>query len=903
MNNNYFKKNISYENILYIEKLYQNFLINPHSVNKNWYNIFINFQKNNKNLNTNNILKNQFFYKKEFLIEKINQLIHNFRELGHYYANINPLISDKKKLNNILQLQNYHFNEKDLQKKITLNKFFKNKKIINIYNFFKKKYCGSIGIEYQHLLNKEKYWIQKNIEYTQNNLNYKEKKIFLEELIATEIFEKNIGKKFPGAKRFSLEGCDVLIPLIKEIIRYTSILKEKTKKIIFSMAHRGRLNFLVNIMGKKIKDITNEFSNILLEENKIDDVKYHLGYSSFIEINKQKIELQLAFNPSHLEVINSITMGIARAQNDILKKKNIYILPVNIHGDASFSGQGIIQEILNLSQTRGYGVNGTIHIIINNQIGFTTSKITDMRSSYYCTDIAKMIQCPIFHVNADDLDNVILTIRLALNYRNIFHKDVFIDLISYRRHGHNEMDDPFITQPLMYNYIKNHKTIQYLYFNKLLLENIINNQKKIDLYKKYQNLFDKNQYFIKTYQYLYPIKKKYKKKIYKNIKIDKLKKLLFQISYLPKKFNIHPRVKKIYLDRISMSKEEKKLDWGTAENLAYANILTQGISCRLSGEDVKRGTFSHRHAVIYDQQSGLSYTPLKNITLQQGNFYIYNSILSEEAVLGFEYGYSLNNMNHVITIWEAQFGDFINGAQIIIDQFISSGEKKWNYKSGLIIMLPHGHEGQGPEHSSSRIERFLQLCAEDNMRICIPSNASQIYHLLCEHAFNSIKKPLIIISPKSLLRYPLACSSLKNFVNNYFKLIIDDIDININIKNIQHIIFCSGKIYYDLLEHRKNIKNNNIIIIRVEQLYPFPKKKLQKIITKYVIIKNFFWCQEEPKNQGAWIYIQDCFKNQLNCNIHYIGRNNSASTATGYFTIYKKQQNKIINSVFNIDIK
>ncbi|QJC36496.1 2-oxoglutarate dehydrogenase E1 component [Enterobacteriaceae endosymbiont of Donacia simplex] len=901
MNNYYFKKNISYENIVYIEKLYQNFLINPNSVNKNWYNIFINFQKKNKNLTQNNKLKKNFFYEKKFLIEKINQLINNFRELGHYYANINPLILNKIKLNNILQLENYHFNEKDLQKEITLNNFFKNKKIISIYNFFKKKYCGSIGIEYHHLLNNEKYWIQKNIEYKQNNLNSKEKRIFLEELIAAEIFEKNIGKNFPGAKRFSLEGCDVLIPLIKEIIRYLSILKNKTKKIIFGMAHRGRLNFLVNIMGKKIKDINNEFSNISSKENNIDDVKYHLGYSSLIEINQQKIELQLAFNPSHLEVINSVTMGIARSQNDILKKKNIYILPISIHGDASFSGQGIVQEILNLSQTRGYGVNGTIHIIINNQIGFTTSKITDMRSSYYCTDIAKMIQCPIFHVNADDLENVIFITRLALNYRNIFHKDVFIDLVSYRRHGHNEIDDPFITQPLMYNYIKNHKKIQDLYFNQLLSENIINNQKKIDLYQKYQNLFNKNKYFIKTSHL--PIKKQYKKKIYKKIKINKLKKLLFKISHLPKKFNIHPRVKKIYLDRISMSKEEKKLDWGAAENLAYANILTQGISCRLSGEDIKRGTFSHRHAVIYDQQSGISYIPLKNIELQQGNFYIYNSILSEEAVLGFEYGYSLDNINYVLTIWEAQFGDFINGAQIIIDQFISSGEKKWNYKSGLIIILPHGHEGQGPEHSSSRIERFLQLCAEENMKICIPSNASQIYYLLCEHAFNSIKKPLIIISPKSLLRHPLACSSLKNFVNNYFKLIIDEIDIQINIKDIQYIIFCSGKIYYDLLEHRNTIKNNNIIIIRIEQLYPFPKKNLQKIIKKYITIKNFFWCQEEPKNQGAWIYIKNCFKNQLNCNINYIGRNKSASTATGHFNIYKKQQHKIINSIFNIDTK
>ncbi|QJC37729.1 2-oxoglutarate dehydrogenase E1 component [Enterobacteriaceae endosymbiont of Donacia bicoloricornis] len=678
-------------------------------------------------------------------------------------------------------------------------------------------------------------------------------------------------------------------------------LENKTKKIIFAMSHRGRLNFLVNIMGKKIKDIINEFTDILPKKKHIDDVKYHLGYSSIIEINKKKIELELAYNPSHLEIINSITMGITRFYNDILKKNinNFNILPINIHGDASFSGQGIIQEILNLSQTRGYGIYGTIHIIINNQIGFTTSKNIDMRSSYYCTDIAKMIQCPVFHVNADNLESVIFTTRLAIKYRNTFHKDVFIDLVSYRRYGHNEMDDPYITQPLMYNYIKNHKRIQNLYFDQLFLQNIIDNDEKKKLYQKYQNLFNQGKVFIKTFV---PIKKKCTNIIIKNIKINELKKLLFRISSFPKNFNIHPIVKKIYLDRMNMSKEIKKIDWGTAENLAFANILNQGMSCRFSGEDVKRGTFSHRHSVIYDQKNGSSYTPLNNISLNQGIFNIYNSVLSEEAVLGFEYGYSLNNING-ITIWEAQFGDFVNGAQIIIDQFISSGEIKWNYKSGLVIILPHGYEGQGPEHSSARIERFLQLCAGKNMKICIPSNASQIYYLLCEQAFNFKKKPLIIFSPKSLLRHPLACSSLKNFINNSFKLIIDELDQKINIKNIQYIVFCTGKIYYDLLEYRNFIKKNNLILIRIEQLYPFPKKDLKKIIEKYKKIKYFCWCQEEPKNQGPWIYIKNCFKNKLNLNVNYFGRNKSSSPSTGYFIIHKKQQQEIINSVFNIDIK
>ncbi|QJC34880.1 2-oxoglutarate dehydrogenase E1 component [Enterobacteriaceae endosymbiont of Donacia piscatrix] len=735
--------------------------------------------------------------------------------------------------------------------------------------------------------------MQKNIELMKNNLQNKEKKIFFEELIATEIFETNIAKNFPGTKRFSLEGCDILIPIIKEIIRYSSKSKNKITKIILSMAHRGRLNVLANIMGKNIKEIKNEFKNIFSKNNNIDDVKYHLGYSSIIEYNNKKIKLQLTFNPSHLEIINCVSMGIIKSYIDSSKNDNI--LPVNIHGDASFSGQGIVQEILNLSQTRGYGINGTIHIVINNQIGFTNSKISDMRSSYYCTDIAKMIQCPIFHVNADNMENAILIIRLAIKYRNLFKKDVFIDLVSYRRHSHNEIDDPYITQPLMYHYIKNHETIQNLYFKTLLMQNILNVQEKENIYKKYQILFNEDNYFVKTY---IPSKKNISKITFKRLTINELKKLIFKISNFPKNFNIHSKVKKIYLDRLSMSKGKKKIDWGTAENLAYANILTQGISCRLSGEDIKRGTFSHRHAVIYDQNNEISYIPLKNLSLKQGKFYIYNSILSEEAVLGFEYGYSLNNQN-ILTIWEAQFGDFVNGAQIIIDQFISSGEKKWQYQSKLVIMLPHGYEGQGPEHSSARIERFLQLSSEKNIKICMPSNSSQIYHLLCEQAFNYIKKPLIIFTPKSLLRHNLACSSLKYFKNN-FQLIIDEIDNNIDIKNIKRIIFCSGKIYYDLLEYRNSIKEKNIILIRIEQLYPFPFSNIKKIIIKYYKINNFFWCQEEPKNQGAWIYIQNYFKNKLNLNINYIGRKSSSSPSTGNLNVHKKQQQKIIFSIFNI---
>ncbi|QJC31641.1 2-oxoglutarate dehydrogenase E1 component [Enterobacteriaceae endosymbiont of Donacia tomentosa] len=897
MNNYFLQKNFLDYNIFYIENLYQNFLMNSNSIDKSWIDIF---KKQNQKINKKRKLKYTKYdvsCEKIYLKKKINKLINDFRISGHYNANINPLFYNKKKYKNLLSLRDYGISEKDFEKKNILNNTLKEKKIIDIYNFFKNIYSNYIGIEYMYLPYVEKNWLKYKIESNKNNFNNIEKKIFLEELIASEVFEKCIGKMFPGAKRFSLEGCDVLIPLIKEIIRYINIKENKNIEIIFGMAHRGRLNFLANIMGKKIQKIINEFSNNITEKNNIDDVKYHLGYySSFINSNNKKIKLQLTFNPSHLEIINSVVMGIAKYKNDILKnKKSNFILPICIHGDVAFSGQGIIQEILNLSKTRGYGIHGIIHIIINNQIGFTTDNIKDIRSSYYCTDIAKMIQCPVFHINANKIEDVISIIKIAIDFRNTFNKDVFIDLVSYRRHGHNEMDDPYITQPLMYKLIKKQPTIQELYFNKLLSENIVNDQNKLILYEKYQNLFNQGKSFIETNKI---IENNCKKIIQKKLTIKNLKNLLFKISTIPEEFNPHFRVKKIYLDRIEMSKGNMNLDWGTAENLAYANILTQGISCRLSGEDVKRGTFSHRHSVIYDQINNSSYTSLQNLGNNQGNFYIYNSVLSEESVLGFEYGYSINNLN-ILTIWEAQFGDFANGAQVIIDQFISSGEKKWGYKSGLVMMLPHGYEGQGPEHSSARIERYLQLCAENNMFICIPSNSVQIYYLLCQQAFNYNKKPLIIITPKSLLRYKLSFSSLNNFINNSFQTIIDEINLNINIKNIKRIIFCSGKIYYDLFEYRNFIKNKSVVLIRIEQLYPFPEKELLNIINKYIKINNFFWCQEEPINQGSWIYIHNYFINKLGYNIRYIGRNESASTATGFFSVHKKQQQKIINSVFN----
>ncbi|QJC29310.1 2-oxoglutarate dehydrogenase E1 component [Enterobacteriaceae endosymbiont of Plateumaris rustica] len=890
------KTNFLNTNIFYIEELYQKFLVNPNSIDKSWKKFFQIF-KNNININ---LIDN--FNKKNiknddinnlYLIEKINQLINNFRILGHYDSNINPLKIKKNKLSNIFNLENYGLNKKNLNKTLNINTFFKKMSIINIYHFFKNIYCNFIGIEYMHIYENEKIWIQNKIEIIKKNFHENEKKRFLEELVSAVTFEKFISRKFPGAKKFSLEGCDVLIPVLKEIIRYSS--NKNITEIILGMAHRGRLNVLINIMGKKIKDIINEFNNIFIKKSNIDDVKYHIGYNCNVNINNKIIKLQLAFNPSHLEIINSVIMGITRAKNDLSKERNQNkkILPINIHGDSSIVGQGVIQEILNMSNTRGYNINGTIHIIINNQIGFTTSNIKDSRSSYYCSDIAKMIQSPIFHVNADNIEEVIFILRVAIDFRNKFNRDVFIDLVSYRRYGHNESDDPYITQPIMYNIIKNHPTVQELYSSKLIMDKVIDNQYYLNLKNKYYDLLNNDNYIIKTFLIQKNKRKLINRKIFNK---EYLKKLLIKISTIPKNFNAHPRVIKIFADRVNI----KKIDWGTAETLAYAYILNHGITCRLTGQDVKRGTFSHRHAVIYDQLNGNSYSPLKNIKSGQGVFYIYNSVLSEEAVLGFEYGYSITHSN-ILVIWESQFGDFANGAQIIIDQFISSGEKKWNYKSNLILMLPHGYDGQGPEHSSARIERYLQLSAENNIKICIPSNSSQIYNLLCEHAFDINKKPLIIISPKSLLRHNLAKSNLDDLINTKFFSVIDENKSNIDMFYIKRVIFCSGKIYYDLLNYKNNIKKNNIILIRIEQLYPFPLKNLNKIYKKYKIINNFFWCQEEPKNQGAWNYIQYNFQKNFFCKINYIGRNKSSSSATGHLSIHKEEQQKILYSAFNIN--
>lgn len=920
---------LSKSNQTYINRIYVDFLQDPNSVDISWRNIFkkLFIEHQSKNLHDSSFLIETKFNNIDFIYIKILQLINSFRIYGHQYSNLDPLgLSLNQIKNNFLELEYYKFISLDFQKQInTIDLgFLKNTMTLkNIYQFLKNTYCGSIGIEYMHILDINKVlWIQDYYESNfikYNDLHEREQKQFLEEIIAAEELERYLGAKFPGVKRFSLEGGDVLIPMLKEAIRY-SVLYYDVHDVLIGMAHRGRLNVLVNILGKNPQDLFNEFRDNYPLVVGTGDVKYHQGLYSNMIIENNPIFLSLLFNPSHLEIITPVVMGVARSKIDQLSNKSSNkitkvitneVLPIVIHGDAAISAQGVIQESFNMSNTYAYGIGGAIHIVINNQIGFTTSNIYNMRSTLYCTDIAKMIQAPILHVNSDDVNAVIFAIRFAINFRNKFKTDVVIDLVCYRRHGHNEIDEPSVTQPIMYHKIRNHPTVSSIYFNKLSRSNIVTSDDVQNMINLYHKTLDTQNCVLTTWKSIRTSSTFCSNNITQNTKnmnliniIDSkyLKNLAYIINSIPSHIIMNDRVKKIYCERVNMALGKRLFDWGGAETLAYATLLDQGYSIRLSGEDVTRGTFFHRHVVIHNQEDGKLYIPLMHVKSSQGLFYAWDSVLSEESALAFEYGYATISPSNTLVIWEAQFGDFSNGAQVVIDQFISSGEQKWNQLCGLIILLPHGYEGQGPEHSSCRIERFLQLCAENNMWVCIPSVPAQIYHILREQAINRIKKPLIIISPKSLLRHAMATSSIEDLVNGSFNTVFDEIDSNCIFSKVDKVIICMGKIYYDLLYQRNQIRSYNIAIIRIEQLYPFPYSDIQVILQNYKHVKNFVWCQEEPKNQGAWYYISRYFCEDFGILLDYIGRPDSAAPAVGRFSTHQIQQKKIIKDALDLKL-
>ncbi|BBI01246.1 2-oxoglutarate dehydrogenase E1 component [Buchnera aphidicola (Nipponaphis monzeni)] len=851
------------------------------------------------------------------LIEKKNQIlimINNFRMYGHLIAKTNPLsLNDNIKFKN-LELSFYDFNQVDFSNIVLIN-FFKKKiskfsQFTNFYSILKDIYCSSIGFEYMYINNfREVQWIQNHIEHKSKFFEHNAiKKIeILKNIIYAENFEKYLHYKFPGAKRFSLEGSDVLIPMLQEIINYSK--KNSIFKIVIGMAHRGRLNVLINVLKKGLKELFNEFHDNKVCTTRSDDVKYHKGFNYKIIGKTYAIDLTLQSNPSHLEFVNPVIMGVLRGYLESNKNINSkQVLPIMIHGDAAITGQGVVQETLNMSQTKGYSVGGTVHIVINNQIGFTTSNVKNLRSSNYCTDIAKMISAPVFHVNADDPEAAIFVIQLAVLYRSTFNKDVFVDLVSYRRHGHNESDDPSVTQPKLYSIIQKHLSVQNIYCKKLEKLKILNSS-FVDLtIQKYRKFLD-SAYFpsnkkenIAMESTTYSMINKKNKCFFtsENIQINTLSKLANIINTIPNSINVHLKVKNIYLERLKMARGESNFDWGASETLAYATLIQQGISCRLSGEDVGRGTFFHRHVVICDQITNEKYIPLNNICSSTSKFYICNSVLSETSVLAFEYGYA-SEAKKTLTIWEAQFGDFSNVAQVIIDQFISSGEQKWNNLCNLVILLPHGYEGQGPEHSSARLERFLQLCAQKNMHITVPTTSAQMYHLLRRQILNKILKPLIIFTPKSMLRNPITFSSLKELSTGCFKEIFNEID-KFDINMINKIIFCTGKFYFDLLIARRQHNINKIVIIRIEELYPFPKNFILKAIFPFLHVKNFIWCQEEPLNQGAWLYVQTYLKQimPLNSSLSCVCRPSSAAPAVGSNRIHNYEQQCIVKEALNL---
>ena len=771
-------------------------------------------------------------------------------------------------------------------------------------------YCGSIGSEYMHIVDTNiRRWIINHLESSKTNLELEpEKKHWLLKLLtAAEGIESHLHNRFVGQKRFSLEGGESLIPILDELIQGFGT--KGINEIVIGMAHRGRLNVLVNILGKSPASLFNDFAGTspLSPGVSTGDVKYHMGFSSDISTSGGPVHLTLAFNPSHLEIINPVVEGSVKARQDRKGKdgKNT-VIPILIHGDAAFSGQGIIMETLNMSQTRAFSTGGTVHIVINNQIGFTTSNPKDARSTLYCTDVASMIQAPVFHVNGDDPDAVIFVTKLAMDYRMTFNKDVVIDLICYRRLGHNEADEPSATQPLMYKKIRKLKTTRKLYAEKLIKAGLITDEQAAELEQNYQQLLEAGEVVSRpvladgpypyTNQWNEFLNADWKSACNTSVSMDRLRFCNDRMQRLPAGFEMHPRVAKVMENRRKMAAGAMPLDWGFAENMAYATLLMEKYHVRLTGQDVGRGTFVHRHAVLHNQLHNKTYTPIKHLDKDQGTAQIFDSLLSEAGVLGFEYGYS-TTMPNTLVIWEAQFGDFANGAQVVIDQFISSGETKWGRLCHLVMLLPHGFEGQGPEHSSARLERYLQLCAEHNIQVCSPTTPAQIFHLLRRQMLRPYRKPLIVMSPKSLLRHKLAVSTLEDLTDGQFLPLIGEQD-DINPKKVTRLIMCSGKVYYDLLEARRHDELKHVAIARIEQLYPFPDELFRAEVARYPQLKEFIWCQEEPQNQGAWYQSRHHFSDNLDPKISmtYAGREASAAPAVGNFRVHIEQQKAVVQS-------
>ncbi len=917
------------ENQAYIEDIYEDYLNDPSSVDGRWREIFDSLPKADITEQPHSQTRDYFRRLAKDSTRyhtsvsdpamdskqvKVLQLINAFRFRGHQNANLDPLGLWKQEPVPDLDPAFHNLTKADFDETFNVGSFAigsETMRLSELFDALKRIYCGSIGAEYMHITNtEEKRWLQQRLESVDVSKLFSadEKRRFLADLTAAEGLERYLGAKFPGAKRFSLEGGDSLIPMLKDLIRHAG--KQDTREVVLGMAHRGRLNVLVNLFGKKPADLFDEFAGKHKDHLGTGDVKYHQGFSSDFVTEGAQVHLALAFNPSHLEIVSPVVIGSVRARRDRLPESlSKMVLPITIHGDSAVTGQGIVQETLNMSQARGYEVGGTVRIVINNQIGFTTSNPKDTRSTEYCTDIMKMVQAPIFHVNADDPEAVAFVTRLALDFRNTFNRDVMIDLVCYRRHGHNEADEPSATQPMMYQKIKQHPTPRKIYGDKLIAEGVVAAGDVTEMVNMYRDAMDRGDCVVEEWREIGKAALTWEPYLNHNwndsyankVELKRLGDLARRISTVPEEVHMHPRVEKIYTDRAEMAEGNKLLDWGAAENLAYATLVDEGVPVRLSGEDAGRGTFFHRHAVIHNQSNGSCYVPLMNVHNAQGRFNVWDSVLSEEAVLAFEYGYATTDPRG-LTIWEAQFGDFANVAQVVIDQFISSGEQKWGRMCGLVMLLPHGYEGQGPEHSSARLERYLQLCAEQNMQVCVPSTPAQVYHMLRRQALRGMRRPLIVMSPKSLLRHPLAVSSLEELAEGHFEAVIGEAD-DLNPADVKRVVLCSGKVYYDLLEQRRKNNQTDVAIIRIEQLYPFPHEDIHAILAPFSHVKDFVWCQEEPLNQGAWYCCQHNFRDAVPAGaaLRYAGRPASASPAVGYTSVHQQQQQELVNDALNVE--
>ena len=927
-------------NAPYIEDLYESYLLDPNSVSDHWRTYFDNVNRvpsvdggNHPDIAHAPIVASFAERAKQGPIRKVSdsvdaemgrkrvavqQLIAAYRNVGNRWANIDPLKRTERPDIPELNPAFYGFSDGDMDIVFNISNTYFGKNTMTLRDLLqalRETYCGTIGAEVMYIADQKiKKWWQEKLESVRSTprFNLEEKRQILDRVTAAEGLERYLQAKYVGQKRFSLEGGESFIASMDELIRGAGI--KGIQEIVVGMAHRGRLNMLVNVLGKMPKDLFAEFEHTAPEDLPSGDVKYHQGFSSDISTPGGPVHVSLAFNPSHLEIVDPVAEGSARARMERRGDLNgDQVLAVLVHGDASIAGQGVVQETLAMSEVRGYSTGGTVHIVINNQIGFTTSDPRDLRSSLYCTDIMKVIDAPVLHVNGDDPEAVVLATQLALDFRSTFKKDVAIDIVCFRKLGHNEQDSPAMTQPLMYKIIAAHPGTRKMYADKLETQGIIPAGSGDLMVKEFRAAMDegkqtsdpvlsnfKGKFAVDWSPFL---NKKWTDHADTAIPLAEWKRLAARITTIPADFKAHHLVEKVIVDRAAMGRGEINVDWGMGEHMAFASLVASGYPVRLSGEDSGRGTFTHRHAVLHDQNREKwdigTYVPLHHVAKDQAPFTIIDSILSEEAVLGFEYGYASAEPN-TLTIWEAQFGDFANGAQVVIDQFIASGEVKWGRVNGLVMMLPHGYEGQGPEHSSARLERFMQLCADTNMQVVQPTTAAQIFHVLRRQMIRQFRKPLILMTPKSLLRNKEAASPLVEFTKGQFQTVLPDTDVSLDPKEVTRLIICSGKVYYDLVKMRADKKSTDIAIIRLEQLYPFPHKAIATELKKYAHLEEVVWCQDEPQNQGAWFFVQHNILENMGdgMRLAYAGRPASASPAVGYAHLHQEQQKSLLNSAF-----